>query len=63
VQKFKYYLHDNYTAHEMREFLEDGLELSEEAWQRLTESRPFYEVTLTCTVDDNGDNFRIISAE
>lgn len=52
-QTFKYYLHDNYTSSERREYMEkQGVRLSEDAWEDL--GRPFYEVTLECEVDAQG---------
>ena len=54
AQQFKYYLHDDYNTFELHEFLkEQGVELSEEAWDNF--GRPFYEVTLECEVDDDGN--------
>jgi len=51
--QFTYYLHDDYNTGEMRDYLEEqGVELSEEAWENV--GRPFYEVTLVCDVDETG---------
>lgn len=53
-QEFNYYLHDGSESGERREMMEDqGVVLSEAAWENL--GRPFYEVTLTCSVDRNGN--------
>lgn len=52
-QHFKYYLHDGGDWSERREWLEgQGIRLSEEAWENF--GRPFYEVTLECSVDPDG---------
>jgi hypothetical protein len=60
-QEFKYYLHDGGESDERREVLEDqGVVLSEEAWENM--GRPFYEVTLNCSVDRDG-NVTLESAE
>lgn len=61
TQQFKYYLHDHYSTNELHEYLmEQGIVLSEEAWDNIY--RPFYEVTLDCEVDDNG-NITLLGAK
>jgi protein subunit release factor B len=53
-QEFKYFLHDHSEEDERREMMEDqGIVLSEEAWENI--GRPFYEVTLNCSVDRDGN--------
>jgi hypothetical protein len=60
-QKFKYYLHDNYTSIERRDSLEEkGIILSEEAWEKMKYA--FYEVELDCEVDEDG-NVTILGAK
>jgi hypothetical protein len=52
-QKFIYYLHDDSSSYERREWLEgQGITLTDVAWENL--GRPFYEIGLECEVDDNG---------
>ena len=52
-QKFKYYLHDDASSYEREDFIKSqGIELSEMAWENM--GRPFYEIELTCEVDEDG---------
>lgn len=50
--QFKYYLHDDYTGSERAEAIlkQIDLAMSREEFSQLI-GRPFYEVTLTCTLD------------
>ena len=49
---FKYYLHDNHTGNERAEVILDqvDLDMDREELSNLI-GRPFYEVTLHCTLD------------
>lgn len=51
--RFKYYLHDDYTVHEFRDFLVDPKfgNLPGDVAEAIAEVRPFYEVTLDCEFD------------
>lgn len=52
-QTFNFFLHNNFSSYEMREFMEaSGIVLSEEAWENVGD--PFYEVGLHCEVNENG---------
>lgn len=50
--KFNYYLHDDYTGDERAEAIlkQVDLDMSREEFSQFI-GRPFYEVTLTCTLD------------
>lgn len=50
--KFNYYLHDDSTGYERAEsiLMQTDLDMSKEELSNLI-GRPFYEVTLTCTLD------------
>lgn len=53
IQRFTYYLYDSRQSDERRQDIErQGVKLSEEAWENL--GRPFYQIGLDCTVDDEG---------
>lgn len=59
-QSFTYYLHDNTSNAELREYIEEkGIVLSEEAWENM--GKPFYEVGIHCEVDPQG-NVTIVGA-
>jgi len=53
LQFFNYYLHDAANTDERRKRMENqGIKLSEEAWESL--GKPFYEVGLYCEVSSDG---------
>ena len=50
--EFEYYVHDNSERSEMVEYLMDRYDISEELAWKVANERPFYEVTLTCDLDE-----------
>jgi hypothetical protein len=57
---FDYYLHDNYSSAEFRDYMEDqGITLTEEVWKKVY--RPFYEVGLSCEIDTETGKIEILS--
>lgn len=59
---FTHYLHDSEDEWNLRKALSEALgrEVDDEFMDRV--GRPFYEVQLTCTVDDETGEVRIVSA-
>lgn len=59
--QFKYYLNDNYERGELAEFLTDE-GIPESIAVDISETRPFYEVTLECEYDSETGETKILSA-
>lgn len=59
---FTHYLHDDKEQWNLRQTISDALgrEVDDEFMDRV--GRPFYEVALDCTVDDETGEVRIVSA-
>lgn len=60
---FKYYLHDGYEGSERESFIADqvGVSRHDEAfWEKV--GRPFYEVTLECTLDTETGEVELVRA-
>lgn len=60
---FKYYLHDSYNSFESLDWIarQTGLEIDDELADKI--GRPFYEVGLNCTLDDETGRVTIVSAD
>jgi len=62
LHEFKYYLHDDYSGGERAEHISSQtgveIEVDSELYQKI--GRPFYEVTLNCTLDDETGEVTIL---
>jgi hypothetical protein len=63
IVEFKYYIHDNYSSYELKEYLQDELdmEISEELVRKM--DKPFYEVTLHCSLDTETGQVTLLEAQ
>lgn len=63
IRPFKYYLHDGYNGYERAEFISEQtgveIEVDGELYDKM--GRPFYEVKLNCTLDDETGEVTIVS--
>ena len=61
---FKYYLHDSYTSHERAETIlgQTDLDMGIEEFNDLV-GKPFYEVTLFCTLDTDTGQITVDTVE
>jgi hypothetical protein len=57
---FKYYMHDNANLSEIAEHIEQqaGVEISDSLMEKI--GRPFYEIALNCTLDDETGEVKIL---
>jgi hypothetical protein len=62
IVEFDYYLHDSYSRSEFQDYLEEktGFRPSDELMERI--GRPFYEVTLRCTLDTATGEVKLVTA-
>lgn len=62
IVEFKYYLHDDYTSHELKEYIQEQIEIeiSDDLMDKMGE--PFYEIELHCTLDTETGYVQIVSA-
>lgn len=59
---FTYYLHDDYETGEREDYIARQTGLSLAKVEALETGRPFYEVKLLCTIDDETGDIELISA-
>ena len=50
--EIEYYLHDDYSRFELADYFVEKYGISPELAEKAASQRPFYEVTLTCDLDE-----------